>query len=64
MDITTIFKIASTGLVVSMINIILTKSGRDEYTIITTLSGIIIALAMIIDEIKNLFNTLESLFKI
>lgn len=64
MDITTIFKIASTGIVISVINIILTKSGRDEYTMMTTLSGIIFALAMVMDEIKNLFESLENFFKL
>ena len=64
MDINTIFKIASVGIIVSIVNILLTKSGRDEYTMLTTISGVIIVIAMIIDEIKNLFNTLQNLFNL
>lgn len=64
MDISIIFKIAATGLIISILNIILTKAGRDEYTMITTISGIIIVIALVIDDIKDLFVSLEKLFNI
>lgn len=64
MDIAIIFKIAAIGIIISTINTILTKAGRDEYTMITTISGIIIVIAMIIDDIKELFMTLENLFNL
>ena len=64
MEISIVFKIASIGFIISVINIILTKAGRDEYTMITTISGIIITIAMIIDDIKELFLSLQNLFNI
>ena len=64
MDINIIFKIAAIGIIISTLNIILTKAGRDEYTMITTISGIIIVIAMIIDDIKELFTSLENLFNL
>jgi len=64
MDINIIFKIAAMGFVISVLNIVLTKAGRDEYTMITTISGIVIVIAMIIDDLKELFMSLESLFNL
>lgn len=64
MDINIIFKIAAIGIIISTLNIILTKAGRDEYTMITTISGIIIVIAMIIDDIRELFVSLENLFNL
>lgn len=64
MDINIIFKIAGVGILIAMINMILSKAGRDEYVMLTTLSGIIVVMLMIMDDIKELFTTLESLFNL
>ena len=39
MDIEIIFKVAAVGLIVAVLNQLLSRSGRDEYTMITTLAG-------------------------
>ncbi len=62
MEIDLIFKIAGIGIVISILNIILAKAGRDEYVMLTTLAGIIIVVIMIMDQIKELFSALENLF--
>ena len=64
MNIDIIFKIAGVGLIIAILNIILSKPGRDEYVMLTTLTGIIIVVIMIMDEIKELFSALEKLFNI
>jgi stage III sporulation protein AC len=64
MNIDIIFKIAGVGLIIAILNIILSKAGRDEYVMLTTLTGIIIVVIMIMDEIKELFSALEKLFNI
>ena len=64
MNIDIIFKIAGVGLILAILNIILSKAGRDEYVMLTTLTGIIIVVIMIMDEIKELFSALEKLFNI
>lgn len=64
MDIEIIFKIAAVGLTVSIVNTLLSKAGRDEYVMLTTLSGIIIVVLFLIDDISNLFNTLRNLFDV
>ena len=64
MEFELIFKIAGLGIVISIINIILTKAGRDEYVMLTTLAGIIIISLMLIEQITELFTSLQKLFKL
>ena len=62
MNIDIIFKIAAVGLIVAVINQVLTRSGREEYTMITTLAGIIIVLMMILPYIGTIFDYLRTVF--
>lgn len=62
MGIEVIFKIAAVGLIVAVLNQVLTRSGRDEYTMITTLAGIIIVLMMVIPYISSLFSYIRGVF--
>ncbi len=59
-----IFKIAVVGIVVAVVNMVLSKLGRDEYTTLTTLAGIIIVLAVLLGEISALFETISSVFEL
>lgn len=62
MDIDLIFKIASVGIIVAILNILLSKAGRDEHVITVTIAGVIIVLAMLAEKILELFNSLRGLF--
>ena len=62
MDIDLIFKIAAIGIIVSVLNQVLIRSGREEQAMMTTLAGLIVVLMMIIQEISVLFNTVKSVF--
>ena len=62
MNIDLIFKIAGIGIIVAVLNPILTKAGRDEQATIVTVAGLIIAMLVIAGEIRDLFGTLRSLF--
>lgn len=63
MDIDLIFRIAAIGILVSVLNALLNKSGREEQAMMTTLAGLIVVLMMIVKEIVNLFNTVKTLFQ-
>jgi stage III sporulation protein AC len=63
MNIELIFKIAAIGILVSVLNALLNKSGRDEQAMMTTLAGLIVVLMMIVKEIVNLFDTVKTLFQ-
>lgn len=64
MDIDIIFRIAAVGIIVAIVNQILSKSGREEYTMIITLAGLIIVLMMIIPDISDLFKYIKSVFEL
>ncbi len=58
-DIDIVFKIASIGIAIALLNQILTKAGRDAEAMMTTLAGIIIVLAIIVKMISEFFNTVK-----
>ena len=62
MDVDMIFKIATIGIIVAVLNQLLVRSGREEQALLTTLAGLIVALMMIIGQIDNLFDTIKSVF--
>ena len=62
MDVELVFKIAAVGILVSVLNQVLTRSGREEQATMTTLAGLIVVLMMVITQISDLFNTIKQLF--
>lgn len=62
MEIDLIFKIAAIGIIVSILNQVLSRSGRDEQATMTTLAGLVVVLMMIAQEIANLFDLVKRLF--
>lgn len=64
MDVNFIFKIAAIGIIVSVLNTVLVRSGREDQAMFTTLAGVIVVLMMLIPEIKELFSTVKSLFNL
>ncbi|MBR6567398.1 MAG: stage III sporulation protein AC [Clostridia bacterium] len=59
MELDLIFKIAAIGVIVAILNQLLTKSDKGEYATLTTISGIIIVLLMIIPQIEDLFESIR-----
>lgn len=64
MEVELIFKIAAVGIVVAVVNMVLAKLGRDEYSTLTTLAGIIIVLLVLLGEIGTLFSTIRAVFSL
>lgn len=62
MDIDLIFRIAAIGIIVSVLNQLLIRSGREEQAMMTTLAGLIVVLMTMIYEISNLFDTIKTVF--
>ena len=62
MDVGLVLKVAGVGMLVTVAHQILSKSGRDEQAMLVSLSGIIIVLLMLIEEIGILFDTVKSVF--
>lgn len=62
MDIELIFKIAAVGIIVSILNQVLTRSGRDEQATMTTLAGLVVVLMILVQKIAGLFDLVQELF--
>lgn len=62
MDVSLILKIAGLGILVSVTCQILNKSGRDEQSMMVSVAGVIIVALLLVGEIRNLFETLRSVF--
>ena len=59
MEVDLIFKIAAIGIIVSVLNQVLVRSGREEQAMLTTLMGLIVVLTMVITQIQELFVTIK-----
>ena len=62
MDIDLIFKIAGTGIIVAVLNLVLKRAEREEQAMMTTLAGLIVVLVIIVQEIGGLFDTVKTVF--
>ena len=62
MDVDLIFKLAAVGILVSVLNQVLTRSGRDEMATMTTLVALVVVLMIVVQEISSLFDLVETLF--
>lgn len=62
MEIDLVFKIAAIGIIVSILNQVLSRSGRDEQATMTTLAGLVVVLMMVAREIADLFDLVKDLF--
>lgn len=52
------------GLIVAVLNQVLSRSGREEYTMITTLAGLIIVIMMVLPYVGSLFSYVRSVFNL
>ncbi len=62
MDISLIIKIAGIGILVAIASQILSKTGRDEQAMYVTIAGIIVALMLLVSQIRELFDMVRSVF--
>ena len=62
MDVDLIFKIAAVGILVAMLNILLTRSGREDQALMTSITGLVVVLVIVVKEISELFDLIRDLF--
>lgn len=63
MDIDLIFKIAAVGIIVSILNQILVRSGREEQATMTSLAALVVVLMIVVQRIAELFDMVKTLFE-
>ena len=62
MDISILFKIAAIGIIVSILNQVLSRTGREEQATMTTLTGLVVVLMIVAQKISELFQLVKDLF--
>lgn len=62
MDVDLVFKIAAIGILVAVLNLLLSRAGRDEQALLTTIAGLIVVLVLLLQKISDLFDLIKSLF--
>ena len=62
MDVDLIFKVAAIGILVAVLSQVLTRAGREDIAMLTTLSGLVIVLVMVVDMISQFFGSVRAMF--
>ena len=62
MDVDLIFKIAAVGILVAVLNQVLSRAGREEQAMMTTLAGLVVVMMILVREISGLFQLIKTLF--
>ena len=63
MEVDLIFKIAAVGIIVTVLNQVLSRSGREEQATMTTLAGLVVVLMILAQRIAALFDLVKTLFQ-
>ncbi|MDR0930971.1 MAG: stage III sporulation protein AC [Clostridiales bacterium] len=59
-----IFRVAGIGIVVAVLHQVLTRAGREDQAMMTTLAGLVVVLVMVLGEISTLFSTIKTMFNL
>ena len=63
MEIDLIFKIAAVGIIGSILNQVLVRSGREEQATMTSLVALVVVLMIVVQKIAALFDLVKDLFQ-
>ena len=58
-----VFKIAAVGIIVSILNQVLVRSGREEQATMTSLAALVVVLMIVVRRIAELFTLVKTLFQ-
>lgn len=64
MDIDLIFQIAGVGIIVAVLNQLLTRAGREEQALLTTIAGLVVVLFIVTQQIGELFDSIKTIFNL
>ena len=59
-----IFKIAAIGVLVAVLAQVLSRAGREDLAMLTTLAGLVIVLLMVVNLIADFFGSVRSIFQL
>ena len=62
MDVDLIFRIAAVCILVAVLNMLLSRSGRDDQALLVSIAGRVVVLVIVVREISELFELIRELF--
>lgn len=62
MQVDLIFRIAAVGILVAVLNMLLSRSGREEQALLVTIAGLLVVFSMLIGQIGSLFENIRKTF--
>ena len=62
MQVDLIFRIAAVGILVAVLNLLLSRSGREEQALLVTIAGLLVVFSMLIGQIGSLFENIRKTF--
>lgn len=64
MTVDVVFKIAAIGILVAVLSQVLTRAGREDIAMLTTLAGLVVVLVMVVNLISDFFGSVRSIFSL
>ncbi len=64
MSVDLVFRIAAIGILVAVLNQLLSRAGRDDMATMVTIAGLVIVLFMVIGVISDLFDNVKRVFNL
>lgn len=64
MSVDMVFKVAAVGVLVAVIGQVLSRAGREDIAMLTTLAGLIVALVMVVNMISDFFGSVRAIFSL
>ena len=59
-----VFKIAAIGVLVAVLSQVLTRAGREDIAMLTTLAGLVVVLVMVVNLISDFFSSVRAIFSL
>lgn len=62
MNVDLLFRIAAIGLLMAVASTVLKSAGREDIAMVCNIGGLVLALALVIGGVSELFTTIKALF--
>lgn len=64
MNVELLFRLAGVGILVAILNQLLTKAGKEDIAMLVSIVGLIVCLFLVVDLTGNLLNTVKQVFQL
>lgn len=64
MDVELVFRLAGAGIIIAVLNQLLTRAGRDDIALLVVIAGLVGGLYVVSQEISELFEGIKRIFNL